>query len=154
LTDFEDELLIDTARGFSKDGKWFKDSHNRYLLFRGVNFGSRSKLPPYLPIARLETTQINLEELKQEIESVSTDLDRLKEWGFNIVRLLVSWKALEPYPNKNLEDIEEEGKQYLVLIKEIIDSLYSRGIYVILDFHQDIAHEFMEGTDFLTGLWQ
>ena len=148
MTDFEDELLIDTARGFSKDGKWFKDSHNRYLLFRGVNFGSRSKLPPYLPIARLETTQINLEELKQEIESISTDLDRLKEWGFNIVRLLVSWKALEPYPNKNLEDIEEEGKQYLVLIKEIIDSLYSRGIYVILDFHQDIAHEIYGGDGF------
>ena len=91
---------------------------------------------------------MNLEELKQEIESVSTDLDRLKEWGFNIVRLLVSWKALEPYPNKNLEDIEEEGKQYLVLIREIVDSLYRRGLYVILDFHQDIAHEIYGGDGF------
>lgn len=72
MTDHGD-LQIDTARSFSKDGKWFKDSQNRYLLFRGVNFGSRSKLPPYLPIARLGTTQMSLDELKKEIESVGPD---------------------------------------------------------------------------------
>jgi len=33
--------------------------------------------------------------LKKEIESVKSELDLLKNLGFNIVRLLISWKAIE-----------------------------------------------------------
>ena len=45
-------------KGIWKSGHWFRDEHLRYALFRGVNFGSRSKLPPYLPIAPLEIKDI------------------------------------------------------------------------------------------------
>lgn len=140
--------LTDNAQSFSKVGKWFRDSQGRYVLFRGVNFASRSKLPPYLPIAPLNVHDINQLDVKKEIESVKPQLDLLKHLGLNIVRLLISWKAIEPRPNPNLEELLPEGKRYLGFMNEIIDELYKRDLYVLLDFHQDIAHEIYGGDGF------
>src|SRR6476659_9760005 len=134
--------------GFWKDGSWFRDRSDRYLLFRGVNFGSRSKLPPYIPIAPLKTKDLSQVDLKMEIESVKPELDLMKELGFNVVRLLISWKALEPHPSSNLEELLPEGRKYLTYMKEIVDELYTRKIYSILDFHQDIANEAYGGDGF------
>ncbi len=144
----EQELSAKGRKGIWKNGSWFMDEHARYALFRGVNFASRSKLPPYLPIAPLEVKDISQLDLKKEIESVRPELDLMKKLGFNIVRLLVSWKAIEPRPNPNLEELLPEGRQYLASMKEIIDELYARNIYVILDFHQDIASEAYGGDGF------
>jgi hypothetical protein len=87
-------------------------------------------------------------DLNKEIQLVKSELDLIKNLGFNIVRLLISWKALEPRPNPNLNELLPEGKKYLSYIKQIIDELYSRNIYVILDFHQDIANEAYGGDGF------
>jgi len=144
----EQEPSAKVRKGIWKSGSWFMDEHARYALFRGVNFGSRSKLPPYLPIAPIETKDISQLDLKKEIESVKSELDLMKNLGFNIVRLLISWKAIEPRPNPNLEEFLPEGRQYLTYMKEIIDELYTRNIYVILDFHQDIANEVYGGDGF------
>jgi Cellulase (glycosyl hydrolase family 5)/Glycoside hydrolase family 5 C-terminal domain len=140
--------LIDNARLYNKEGRWFKDSKGRYVLFRGVNFGSRSKLAPFLPIAPLNVRDIKDLDLKKEIETVKPELDLLKHLGFNFIRLLISWKAIEPRPNSNLGEILPEGKRYLGYVKEIIDELYKRDLYVLLDFHQDIAHEIYGGDGF------
>jgi vacuolar-type H+-ATPase subunit I/STV1 len=79
--------------------------------------------------------------LKTEIELVRPQLKYLKTLGFNIVRLLVMWKAIEPMPNPDLNKLMSEGKHYLEMVKEIVDALYVQGLFVIIDFHQDIAHE-------------
>jgi hypothetical protein len=136
------------GNGIFKRGSWFSDDNGRYLLFRGVNFGSRSKLPPYLPIAPLESKSISQVDLKKEIENVKKELDLMKHLGFNIVRLLISWKALEPRPNPDPNALLPEGRVYLSKVKEIVDELYARQIHVILDFHQDIAHEAYGGDGF------
>ncbi|HEY7080103.1 MAG TPA: cellulase family glycosylhydrolase [Nitrososphaeraceae archaeon] len=137
-----------SARDFVKDGIWFRDTRGRFVLFRGVNFASRSKLPPYLPISPLQSKGITLQELKKELRIIEPEIKRLAELGFNIVRLLVMWKAIEPRPNPNLDQLLPEGENYLNLVKEIIDMLYSNGLFVIIDFHQDIAHEVYGGDGF------
>ncbi len=144
----EQETIAEGRKGIWKSGSWFRDEEKRYVLFRGVNFGSRSKMPPYLPIAPLDVHDISKLDLKKEIESVKTGLDLLKNLGFNIVRLLISWKAIEPRPNPNLEELLPEGRKYLEYMKEIIDELHARNLYVILDFHQDIANEVYGGDGF------
>jgi len=144
----EQESSAEGGKGIWKSGSWFRDEEKRYVLFRGVNFGSRSKMPPYLPIAPLDVHDISKLDLKKEIESVKTGLDLLKNLGFNIVRLLISWKAIEPRPNPNLEELLPEGRKYLEYMKEIIDELHARNLYVILDFHQDIANEVYGGDGF------
>jgi uncharacterized membrane protein HdeD (DUF308 family) len=140
--------MTSTGKGIWKNGSWFRDDQGRYLLFRGVNFASRSKLPPYLPIAPLETKNMSQLDLSKEIESVKTEIDLLKDLGFNVVRFLISWKAIEPRPNPNLAELLPEGKEYLSHVQRIIDELYVRNIYVILDFHQDIAQEAYGGDGF------
>ena len=60
---------LDSRLLYKKDN-WFRDSFGRYVMFRGVNFGSRSKLPPYLPISPLNLKKISAQELTSEIESV------------------------------------------------------------------------------------
>ncbi|MGB7952865.1 MAG: cellulase family glycosylhydrolase [Candidatus Nitrosopolaris sp.] len=140
--------IVKSAHDLSKDGIWFHDPEGRYILFRGVNFASRSKLPPYLPIAPLHVENIDQSKLKEEIELVKSELDLLKKLGFNIIRLLISWKAIEPKPNPNLDELMIEGQEYLTLVNQIIDTLYRRDLYIILDFHQDIAHEVYGGDGF------
>src|SRR5215211_8206783 len=142
------QQLNRNGKSIWKNGSWFNDDQGRHLLFRGVNFASRTKLAPYLPIAPLETKNLSQLNLKQEIKSVEPELDRLKDVGFNVVRLLISWKAIEPRPNTNLDELLQEGKQYLTCIKEIINELHARNLYVFLDFHQDIAHEVYGGDGF------
>ena len=142
------QQLNRNGKSIWKNGSWFNDDQGRHLLFRGVNFASRTKLAPYLPIAPLETKNLSQLNLKEEIKSVEPELDRLKDLGFNIVRLLISWKAIEPRPNTNFDELLPEGKQYLTFVKEIIDELYARNLYVFLDFHQDIAHEVYGGDGF------
>ena len=142
------QQLNRNGKSIWKNGSWFNDDQGRHLLFRGVNFASRTKLAPYLPIAPLETKNLSQLNLKEEIKSVEPELDRLKDLGFNIVRLLISWKAIEPRPNTNFDELLPEGKQYLTFVKEVIDELYARNLYVFLDFHQDIAHERYGGDGF------
>ncbi|HKG72133.1 MAG TPA: cellulase family glycosylhydrolase, partial [Nitrososphaeraceae archaeon] len=144
----QQQQLNRNGKSIWKNGSWFNDDQGRYLLFRGVNFASRTKLAPYLPIAPLEIKNLSQLNLKEEIKSVEPELDRLKDLGFNIVRLLISWKAIEPRPNTNFDELLPEGKQYLTCVKEIIDELYARNLYVFLDFHQDIAHERYGGDGF------
>ncbi len=136
------------VKGFWKDGSWFRDEHGRYTIFRGVNFAGRSKLPPYLPISPLEVKELSRLDLNSEIQTVKPGLDLLKTSGLNVARLLVSWKALEPKPNPDLNELSDEGKEYLSFLNRIINELYQRNIYVILDFHQDIANEIYGGDGF------
>ncbi|CAG8450220.1 4507_t:CDS:2 [Gigaspora rosea] len=56
------------------EGKWIKDSTDRTLMFHGVNLSGSSKNPPNIP---------------------SHNLARLKHWGFNFLRFIVTWEALE-----------------------------------------------------------
>ena len=86
--------------------------------------------------------------MKAELRSIEPEIKRLAELGFNIIRLLVIWKAIEPRPNPNLDQLLPEGESYLNLVKEIIGVLYSYGLFVIIDFHQDIAHEVYGGDGF------
>jgi hypothetical protein len=139
--------MLDSRLLYKKDN-WFRDSFGRYVMFRGVNFGSRSKLPPYLPISPLNVNKISAQELTSEIMSVAKELDLLRESGFNVVRLVLSWKAIEPTPNPDLDRILPEGEEYLGRVLQIIDELYSRNLLVLLDFHQDIAHEVCGGDGF------
>ena len=48
----------------------------------------------------------------------------------------------------NLDELSIEGQQYLSYVNQIINALYARDLYVILDFHQDIAHEIYAGDGF------
>lgn len=76
------------------------------VLLRGVNLASSSKYPSFL-------TSTSGSDIWSEAEQAGDDwfvgqpfkeaefdrhLDNLASWGFNVIRLVVTWEALEPFP--------------------------------------------------------
>jgi hypothetical protein len=126
------------ARSLSKKENWFVDADGRYVLFRGINIGTQSKKRPfYLPI-RLKSPG----DFDAELRRISPCLDALQRLGFNVVRLSVIWKGLEPTMTGGL------SKDYVEALSKFIDALYRRNLFVIVDFHQDIASEWYGGEGF------
>lgn len=136
------EFVPENARNFSKDEEWFRDAKGRYVLFRGVNFGSRSKMPPYLPVYPLNKEDFSMQTLHAELDSQRPFVRTMKLLGFNVVRLVVQWKALAP------ERETIANATYLAAVKTIVEELFKLGIYSLIDFHQDIASERYGGDGF------
>ncbi len=98
----------------------FHDSEGRLMGFRGVNIAGNAKLPSFIPF------------------DDSRWLDLLSSWGFNMIRLTIFWEAIEPEPG--LYD-----RLYLQKIEKMVDQASRRGIYVLLDMHQDLYSRFLHG---------
>jgi endoglycosylceramidase len=97
------------------EGRWIKDELCRTTILRGVNLSQWSKKPPFEPFD----------------ESKISELDRIKRLGFNCVRFLTFWEAIEP--QKGIYDYD-----YLGRLDRWIGMLEEREIYVIIDMHQDV----------------
>jgi hypothetical protein len=124
---------------------WFVDADQRYALFRGANLCSRSKRPPYLPFVPLEITslgQMDRATLQQQIVNFEAYIDTMQQLGFNVVRLLVMWKGVEPTHDDGI------AKDYLDALASFIRLLYARGFLVFIDFHQDNSSDLYAGDGF------
>jgi len=89
------------------------DQNGRSRIFHGVNVVQKSE--PYYPTSLLTPERMDL----------------LRDWGFNAVRLGVMWIGTEP--NKGYFN-----QTYLDQIESIVEQLAQRGIYALLDSHQDL----------------
>ncbi|KJE88963.1 endoglycoceramidase [Capsaspora owczarzaki ATCC 30864] len=92
----------------------------RTRIFHGVNVVY--KIFPYYPSqgAFDPVTSFN-----------DQDIDNIVNWGFTFVRLGVLWAGVEPAP-------AQYNQTYLGELRSIVDKLYARGIYTLLDNHQDV----------------
>jgi endoglycosylceramidase len=95
------------------EGRWITDATGRVLQLRGVNEVAKSA--PYYPAA---------------FGFGEDDADFLAEHGFNSVRLGVDFRGLMPEPGK-----VEYG--YIEQLARTVKELGRRGIFVLIDFHQD-----------------
>jgi endoglycosylceramidase len=94
------------------------DATGREVLLRGVNVNAHVEYWQYDP--DLFTTYPFTEE----------DADLVAAMGWTMVRLLLSWSRVEPSPG-------EYDEAYLDEIAESVAMLRERGIYTLIDLHQD-----------------
>ena len=103
------------------EGRWITDASGRVVILHGLNMVY--KRPPYYPKASGFDRD---------------DADFLARHGFNTIRLGVIYKAVEPQP-RAYDDA------YLGQIADTERLLERRGIYSLLDFHQDLYNERFQG---------
>jgi endoglycosylceramidase len=99
-----------------EEGTYFvRDDDGRVVILRGMNIMSSSKGDPE-----------RLPDLEAE------DVERYaRQWGFNVVRYLIFWDAVEPVPG-------EYDTDYFDKTEERLNWFADQGVHVILDMHQDV----------------
>lgn len=130
--------------------EWFIDEKGRTVLLRGVNLGGSSKVP-FTPngATHIKTDFSNHREVSFvgrpfPIKEADEHLSRLKHWGFNCLRFLVTWEAIEH------KGPDEYDKEYLDYIEEILKIIESHKFYTFIDPHQDVWSR-MSGGDGAPG---
>jgi endoglycosylceramidase len=107
------------------DGTNFKDALGRVVFLRGVAAGGRSKFAPYVPFDYPPGGYAT---------ALAAYMDHAASWGIDVMRVPFTWAALEPNQGTNDAD-------WLSRYDQLLDAAWARGIWTVIDFHQDIYAE-------------
>src|SRR5687767_9194114 len=132
-----------------QDGPYFRDREGRQVMLRGVNLGGDCKVPypdggTQFPSDFSDHREVSFIGRPFPLEEAEEHLGRLRHWGFNVVRLLTTWEAVE-HAGPGLYD-----EAYLDYLAEVCRRAGEFGIYVFIDFHQDVWSR-MSGGDGAPG---
>lgn len=112
------------------DGTLLRDALGRIVFLRGVDAGGRSKWAPYMPFEYTDFTP-----------ALGAYLDRAASWGIDAIRVPFTWAALEP--TEGTYDLD-----WLSRYQQLLDAAWARGIWTVVDFHQDVYSESFCGDGF------
>ncbi|MGK6320404.1 cellulase family glycosylhydrolase [Sphingomonas sp. DT-204] len=118
-------------------GDRFVDRHGRQVLLRGVNLGGDCKIPAgiagtHLPDDFSDHRTVSFVGRPFPLAEADAHLDRIRRWGFNTLRLLTTWEAVaHAGPG-------ERDEAYLDYLREVCRRAAARGLFVFIDFHQDV----------------
>ncbi|MBI2705419.1 MAG: cellulase family glycosylhydrolase [Actinobacteria bacterium] len=133
------------AHGYTTQGSWFIDAAGRHTLLRGVNFGGSTKVPyqpdgaTHRPIDLAGARDVSFIGRPAPLDEVDRHLDRVAHWGFDVLRLLVTWEAIEH------AGPGEHDEPYLDYVREIVRRASERDLLVFVDPHQDCWSRFSGG---------
>jgi len=120
------------------DGRWFVDDLGRKVLLRGVNLGGSTKIPTtpdgatHLSSEFIHHRDVSFVDRPFPLEEAEEHFSRLANWGFNTIRLLTSWEAIEHSGPKQYDH------EYLDYFKNVVEIAGDYGFYVFIDPHQDV----------------
>ncbi|MGB3055316.1 MAG: cellulase family glycosylhydrolase, partial [Acidimicrobiales bacterium] len=104
------------------------DTAGRDVLLRGANINSLGEYWQGAPTVPANTPV------------TSADWDEMAARGFSVVRLLITWSRVEP--TRGTID-----QNYLDEVDRHVQEAASRGIYTVIDMHQDAYSAFIYTTD-------
>lgn len=119
-------------------GEWFVDDAGRKVLLRGVNLSGSSKMPTrpngatHLKTDFHDHKEVSFVGRPFPLEEADEHLQHIKHWGFNAIRFLVTWEAIE-HAGPGHYDTE-----YLDYVEEVLKIVDSYSLHVIIDPHQDV----------------
>jgi len=106
------------AQTLHASADFFRDTQGAVVVLRGLNVSGDAKVPPFRPI---EDGRL---------------LDAFPDWGVNVARLLFTWEAFEPQAG-------QYDESYFAYYLGIIEALHARGVWVVVDVHQDAYSRFV-----------
>jgi len=119
------------------DGVRFVDHAGRQLLLRGVNLGGDCKVPfpdggTDVPTDFADHRDVSFVGRPFPLAEADEHLGRLRHWGFNVLRFLVTWEAVA-HAGPGSRD-----EAYLDYIVRVLERAQAHGLAVFIDFHQDV----------------
>ena len=131
------------------DGEKFIDHEGRQVILRGVNLGGDCKLPypgggTQHPSDFSDHREVSFIGRPFPLDEADEHFSRLAHWGFNCLRLLTSWEAIEH------AGPGEYDEAYLDYFTQLCEKANDYGFYVYVDFHQDVWSR-MSGGDGAPG---
>ena len=119
-------------------GHSFLDSFKRQVFLRGVNLAGSSKVPftpneaTHLPTDFSNHKDVSFIGRPFPLEEAEEHFSRLQHWGFNTLRLLTTWEAIEH------SGPQKYDQAYLDFFEKIVKLAGEYGFYVFIDPHQDV----------------
>jgi hypothetical protein len=126
------------SHGFTTRGGWLVDAGGRHRLLRGVNLSGATKLPadPYLTTAdgadQEAWREVSFVGRPAPLDEVDEHLARIASWGWNVLRLLTTWEAIEHAGPGQYDDA------YLDYYAEVCRRAGDHGLLVFVDPHHDV----------------
>lgn len=123
----------------SFDGRHFIDPQSNQIVFlRGVSLSGCSKLPSE-PDGRTHQAELLFEHRQVSflghplrLEHAPHYLSQLVDSGFNLIRLVICWEALE-HSGPGIYDVE-----YIQYISDLVQMCQQHKLNVLVDAHQDV----------------
>lgn len=118
--------------------EWFIDPKGRTILLRGVNLGGSTKVPStpdgatHIKTDFSDHTDVSFVGRPFPPEEADEHYTRLHDWGFNCLRFLTTWEAIEH------KGPGQYDHNYLDYLEEMVEKADDYGFYVFIDFHQDV----------------
>lgn len=119
-----DDQAKDSITALHTDHSYFKDEQGRYFFLHGINVSGSTKYPT-------SEDPISYVGKPFPLEEADKNFKILRDMGFNGLRLLIIWEAIEPYAGGDYD------LDYLDYLERIVAKANEYGIYVFLDMHQD-----------------
>lgn len=128
------------------------DPEGRRRTLKGINVDSAMKLPvrPAMPSHEgdcsvsdnvfFDGDHVSFVGRPFPVEEAELHFNRIKLWGYNTIRYLVTWEALE---HEGPGKYDDDFVQYTVDILRVIHRI--GGLYVFLECHQDVWSRFSGG---------
>lgn len=145
--------VLDCVPLLTHEGQFFDPQSGRNVVLKGINVDSAMKLPTRPAMMSHQGNAADCNDIFFEGDTVSfvgrpfpledaeEHFRRIKSWGYNTVRYLLTWEALEHGgPGK----YDEEFIDYTI---EVLRRLHRvGGLYVFLELHQDVWSRYSGGS--------
>lgn len=121
------------------EGRTFKDSDNREVTLHGINCAADAKLPAapdqpsHEPNRFFDGDNVSFVNRPFSKEDAPTHFARLQGWGYNTLRYIFTWEAIE---HAGPGRYDEEWIQHTISVLRIAKSY---GFYIFMDPHQDVV---------------
>ncbi|KAL7409574.1 glycoside hydrolase family 5 protein [Mrakia frigida] len=131
-----------TLPQLSTRGRHFVDPQGRVVWLRGANVGAASKVPapsdPHIPLH--DHREVSYVNRPFPLDEAHDHLARLESWGFNFLRITVTWEALE-HSGPGIYD-----EDYLTYLHSLLFLLPKYSIRCFVVIHQDVFSRLSGGS--------